>query len=135
MTTPSTDLAPSLDDIETLSRRAFGDLPGHFRRLTGDVVFRIEDYADEQVLEEMQIEDPLELTGLYIGVDLTTAGEPATGQEPPMVFLFRMPILFEWAERGDVTLFELVTHILVHEIGHHFGLSDDDMDAILGEGA
>jgi predicted Zn-dependent protease with MMP-like domain len=131
MTKSHAEIAPNLDDIETLARRAFGELPGHFRRLTGDIVFRIEDYADDQMLDDLQIEDPLELTGLYSGVDLTTRGDAGATQEPTMVFLFRMPILFEWAERGDVALSELVAHILVHEIGHHFGLSDDDMDALL----
>ena len=99
--------------------------------MAGDILIRIEDFADEAVLSEMEIEDPFELTGLYHGVDLTQQSimDPAPGQ--PMVFLYRRAILDEWIERGDVTLAELVSHVLVHEIGHHFGLSDEAMDAIL----
>jgi predicted Zn-dependent protease with MMP-like domain len=124
-------LAPSLDDIDRLAREAWDALPKQFRAMAGDVLIRIEDFADEAVLSEMEIEDPFELTGLYHGVDLTQQSimDPAPGQ--PMVFLYRRAILDEWIERGDVTLAELVSHVLVHEIGHHFGLSDEAMDAIL----
>jgi predicted Zn-dependent protease with MMP-like domain len=124
-------LAPSLDDIERLARAAWANVPSSFRDLAGDVIFRIEDFADEQVLADLGMEDPFELTGLYQGVDLTQASMMDPAPATPMVFLYRRPILDEWIERGDVTLGALVAHVLVHEIGHHFGLSDEDMDAIL----
>ncbi|QGZ93213.1 metallopeptidase family protein [Terricaulis silvestris] len=124
-------LAPSLDDFDRLAQDAWSALPKQFRAMAGEVLIRIEDFADEQILADMEIEDPFELTGLYHGVDLTQQSimDPAPTQ--PMVFLYRRAILDEWIERGDVTLAELVSHVLVHEIGHHFGLSDEAMDAIL----
>jgi predicted Zn-dependent protease with MMP-like domain len=124
-------LPPSLDDIEALARAAWAQMPGQFRTLAGDVLIRIEDFAPDDVLDEMGIEDPFELTGLYQGVDLTqrSISDPAPAQ--PIVFLFRRAILDEWIERGDVALGDLVAHVLTHEIGHHFGLSDEDMDALL----
>ncbi|MBY0563605.1 MAG: metallopeptidase family protein [Hyphomonadaceae bacterium] len=122
---------PSLDDFDRIARAAWEALPSTFRELAGDVVFRIEDFADDEVLGEMGIEDPFELSGLYHGVDLTQRSimDPAPGQ--PMVFLYRRAILDEWIERGDIALDHLIAHILVHEIGHHFGFSDEAMDAIL----
>lgn len=125
--------APSLDDLDRHAREAWAELPKEFRALAGDVLIRVEDFADEETLSEMGIDDPFELTGLYSGVDLTqrSVTDPTPGQ--PMVFLFRRPILEEWIERGDVGLRELVSHVLVHEIGHHFGLSDDHMDQLLEE--
>ncbi len=127
---PPTSLAPSLDDFAAIARAAFDDLPDPFRRLAGDAVIRIADFAEEAVLSELGIEDAFELTGLYQGVDLSRRSVLDSGLQPSMVFLYRRPILDEWAERGDVTLEELIAHVLVHEIGHHFGLSDDDIDAI-----
>lgn len=123
--------APSLDDIDAMARRAWAEVPSHFRDLAGDVVFRIEDFAEEALLDEMGIEDPFELTGLYVGTDLTQQSISDPTPSTPMVFLFRRAILDEWIERGDVALSDLVAHVLVHEVGHHFGLSDEDMDAIL----
>ena len=122
--------APSLDDIAALAEAAFAELPSRFRELAGEVVFRVDDFPDEEVLDDLGIEDPFELTGLYQGVDLSQRSFSGPAAEPARVFLYRRPILDEWAERGDVTLAELVAHVLVHEIGHHFGLSDDDIDAI-----
>jgi predicted Zn-dependent protease with MMP-like domain len=122
--------APSLDDIAALAEAAFAELPAGFRQRAGDIVFRIDDYPPDQVLDELGIEDPFELTGLYQGVDLGRQSVLDPSPEPARIFLYRRPILDEWAERGDVTLAELVTHVLVHEIGHHFGLSDEDIDAI-----
>jgi len=123
--------APSLDDFEAMARAAWAALPGAFTRLAGDIVFRIEDFAEESVLDEMAIEDPFELTGLYVGVDLTRQSLADPSPPTPMVFLYRRPILDEWADRGDVALADLIVHVLVHEVGHHFGLSDADIDAIL----
>jgi predicted Zn-dependent protease with MMP-like domain len=122
--------APSLDDFAALARAAFAALPGKFRRLAEDVVLRIDDFPDDEVLEELGLEDPFELTGLYQGVDLARRSVLDPSPAPARVFLYRRPILDEWAERGDVSLAELVAHVLTHEIGHHFGLSDDDIEAI-----
>jgi predicted Zn-dependent protease with MMP-like domain len=122
--------APSLDDIEALARSAFERLPDQFRKAAGDVVFHVEDFADEETLDALEIEDPFELTGLYRGVDLRRRSVIDPLPETSRVFLYRRPILDEWAERGDVTLAALVEHVLIHEIGHHFGLSDDDIEAI-----
>lgn len=124
-------LPPSLDDLDRMAREAWAALPASFRDLAGDVLIRVEDFADEDVLADLGIDDPFELTGLYSGVDLTQRSimDPAPAQ--PMVFLYRRPILDEWIERGDVDLAELVAHVLIHEVGHHFGLSDDHMDALL----
>jgi predicted Zn-dependent protease with MMP-like domain len=122
--------APSLDAFAALAQAAFADLPEQFRRLTGDVVFRVEDFASAEVLDDLGLEDPFELSGLYQGVSRMDRSVFASATLPSTVFLYRRPILDEWAERGDVTLGELVAHVLIHEIGHHFGLSDDDIDAI-----
>jgi predicted Zn-dependent protease with MMP-like domain len=130
---PVLGLAPSLDDLADLAKAAFDALPEDFRRLAGDVMFRVHDFADAEVLQELELEDAFELTGLYQGVDLGRRSVLDPLPQAAMVFLYRRPILDEWAERGDVTLAELVTHVLVHEIGHHFGLSDDDIDAIEAE--
>jgi predicted Zn-dependent protease with MMP-like domain len=123
-------LAPSLDDFAALAEAAFKALPGNFRSLAGDVVLRVDDFASEEVLDDLGIADPFELTGLYQGVDLGRRSVLDTGVQPSMVFLYRRPILDEWTERGDVSLGELIAHVLVHEIGHHFGLSDDDIHRI-----
>jgi predicted Zn-dependent protease with MMP-like domain len=122
--------APSLDDLAALAEQAFAALPDGFRRLTGDVVFRVDDFPTEDVLDSLGIEDAFELTGLYQGVDIGRRSVFDPNPEPARIFLYRRPILDEWAERGDVTLAELVAHVLVHEIGHHFGLSDADIDGI-----
>ena len=122
--------APSLDQIAALAEAAFAALPGRFRRQAGDIVFRVDDFPSEEVLDELGIEDPFQLTGLYQGVDLGRRSVLDPSPEPARVFLYRRPILDEWAERGDVSLAELVAHVLVHEIGHHFGLSDAQIAAI-----
>ena len=122
--------APSLEDIAEIAERAFAALPDGFRKLAGDVIFRVDDFPEQDVLGELGIEDPFELTGLYQGVDLARRSVFDASPEPSRVFLYRRPILDEWAERGEVTLEELVAHVLVHEIGHHFGLSDAQIDAI-----
>ena len=126
-------LAPSLDDFAALAEAAFKALPGNFRSLAGDVVLRVDDFASDEVLDDLGIADPFELTGLYQGVDLGRRSVLDTGVQPSMVFLYRRPILDEWTERGDVSLGDLIAHVLVHEIGHHFGLSDDDIHRIEDE--
>lgn len=126
-----TDLPPSLDDFSRLAEAAWAEMPDAFRSLAGDVIIRIEEFAADEVLADLGIEDPFELTGLYQGVDLTQRSIMDPAPQAPLVFLYRRAILDEWIDRGDVSLRELVAHVLVHEIGHHFGLSDDAMDAIL----
>jgi len=122
--------APSLDDIAALAEAAFAELPEKFRKLAGEVVFRVDDFASDEVLDDLAIEDPFELTGLYQGVDLSCRSVLDPSPEPARIFLYRRPILDEWADRGDVGLADLVAHVLTHEIGHHVGLSDEDIDAI-----
>ena len=121
--------APSADEIEAIARRALEALPQPFAGSLGDVVLLIEDFADEATLREMGIEDPFELTGLYEGVPLTERSVEQSGTLPDRVRLFRRPILDEWAD-GDHCLEHPVAHVLIHEIGHHFGLSDEDMHAL-----
>lgn len=124
-------LAPSFEDMEKMARTAWEAMPEEFRKLAGDIHFRFEDFADEALLKDLEIEDPFELTGLYQGVDLTEASIMDPTPSQPIVTLYRSPILAEWIDLGDVHLEDLVSHVLVHEIGHHFGLSDEQMDAIL----
>jgi predicted Zn-dependent protease with MMP-like domain len=122
--------APSLDEIEALAQAAYGRLPEAFRRLCGGVVVRVEDFPDDDTLAEMGLDSPFDLLGLFRGIGLAQDGAvPQTGQFPNMIWLYRRPILDYWAEHEE-TLGHLVTHVLVHEIGHHFGLSDEDMEAI-----
>ena len=120
--------APSLDDFAALADEAFKALPQPFKRMAGEVRMTVEDFAADEVLDNLAIEDAFELTGLYQGVNLAERSVLDPVMHPSQVYLYRRPILDEWAERGEVTLYELVTHVLVHEIGHHFGLSDDDID-------
>ena len=122
--------APSLETFTALAEAAFAALPDAVRDLTGDVVFRVQDFAESEVLEDLGLEDPFELSGLYQGVSRMDRSVFASGTLPSTVFLYRRPILDEWAELGDVTLGDLITHVLIHEIGHHFGLSDADIEAI-----
>jgi predicted Zn-dependent protease with MMP-like domain len=122
--------APSLDDLEELGREAFAALPGEFRALTGEVQFRVADFPEKDVLDELGIESEFDLLGLFTGVGLAHAAAVAeTGRLPNMIWLYRRPIIDYWAEHEE-TLGDVVTHVLVHEIGHHFGLSDEDMEAI-----
>ena len=102
---------------------------GHFRKLTGDVMIRVEDFPTDEVLDSLGIESPFDLLGLYSGVDLARKSVLDVSALPDMVLLYRRPILDYWAEHED-TLGQIVAHVLVHEIGHHFGLSDADMERI-----
>jgi predicted Zn-dependent protease with MMP-like domain len=122
--------APSLDEIEALARAALARLPAVFAHHLGEVVLQVEDFADEETLAALGIEDPFELTGLYEGIALGAKSIDHSGAMPDRIRLFRSAILDEWIERGDETLEHLVAHVLVHEVGHHFGLSDEDMHAL-----
>ena len=125
--------APSLDDFARLAEAAFADLPEVFRQAAGEVVIRIDDFADEETLADLEIEDPFELTGLYSGVHIGERDAMGPAADPSRIFLYRRPILDEWCERGDVGIGELIAHVLIHEIGHHLGLTDDDIHAIEAE--
>ena len=126
-------LAPSADEIEAIARAALARLPAQFAAHLGDVVLRVEEFADEELLAEMGIEDPFELTGVYEGTPLHEKSISHSGTLPDRIRLFRAPILDEWIARGDETLEHLVAHVLVHEVGHHFGLSDETMHALEDE--
>ncbi|MCF4165363.1 metallopeptidase family protein [Zavarzinia compransoris] len=122
-------VAPSLDDIEALALQALAEIPENLRDKIRDVVIRAEEFADEETLSHMGIEDPFTLTGLYRGVPLKDKSVIDSGGLPDMIHLYRRPILDEWCETGGA-LGDLVREVLIHEIGHHFGFSDDDMDAL-----
>jgi predicted Zn-dependent protease with MMP-like domain len=120
---------PSLEDLEAIAREALDRLPGPFAQYTRGVMLSVEEFADDATLADMGIEDPFELTGLFEGVPLHEQSIEASGQMPNRVRLFRGAILDEWvADRHDLE--QLVAHVLIHEIGHHFGLSDADMHAL-----
>jgi predicted Zn-dependent protease with MMP-like domain len=121
--------APSLADFERLADEAFARLPEHFRARAQGLILRVEDFPDEDVMAEMGLESPFDILGLYQGVGQPFEQTGSITHLPDMVFLYRRPMLDYWAE-FDETLGHLVTHVLVHEIGHHFGLSDDDMHGI-----
>jgi predicted Zn-dependent protease with MMP-like domain len=121
-----TGQAPSADDIEAMARKAMAALPGEFRAHLGDVVLRVEEFADDATLDALGIDDPFALSGLYQGRPFGEKSSTDTGALPDLITLYRRAILDEWIETG-VDLEALVGHVLVHEVGHHFGLSDDDM--------
>lgn len=124
--------APSLDDIAALAAAGLDGLEEPFRTHAARVPVKVEDFADEETLRQLGIENEWELTGLYSGAAMTGEYESSPSPQPPVVHLYRMPILAEWMET-DVTLEELVAHVVVHELGHHFGWSDEEMDVALGE--
>ncbi|WP_395542278.1 metallopeptidase family protein [Neotabrizicola sp. sgz301269] len=131
MTNPAPDaIAPSLDYIAQLAHDAVANLPEPWRTPATQVVLRIEDFAPDEMLEAMDLHDPFELTGLYEGVPMTQKSVSDPAPHPDIVWLFRRAILDEWAERGDVSIADLVTHVTIHEFAHHFGWSDDDIAAI-----
>jgi predicted Zn-dependent protease with MMP-like domain len=122
--------APTLEDFEAMAAAAYDGLPESFRKLCADLVIEVTDFPDDDTMEEMDCETPFDLLGLFRGIGLAQA--PATletGRFPNMVWLYRRPILDYWAEHEDM-LGDIISHVLIHEIGHHFGLSDDDMERI-----
>ena len=130
MSADSAALPPSLADLDRLARVAFARLPDAVRRACAGLAIRVEDFPPEAMLDEMGIEDPFELTGLYDGRPLTERSVLDQATLPDTVWLFRRPILDEWIERGDVELDRLLGHVLVHEIAHHLGWSDEDILSI-----
>lgn len=125
---------PSLAEFEATANAAFKTLPATFRDMTKDVLIRVEDFPTDEVLDSLHIDSPFGLLGLYQGVDLTQQSVLYTSPLPEMIFLYRRPILDYWASHED-KLGDIITHVLIHEIGHHFGLSDDDMARIESEAA
>jgi predicted Zn-dependent protease with MMP-like domain len=122
-------LPPSAADIEILAHQALATIPEELRRHVGAVVIRIEEFPDEEIEEEMDLESPFDLLGLYRGVALPHQSVTATRSDVDMIFLYRRPLLDYWCETGE-DLAAVVRHVLIHEIGHHFGFSDDDMERI-----
>lgn len=122
-------LAPSLAEFETLAMEVFRGLPEKFRALCTDLVIQVEDFATDEVLDRMGIESPFDLLGLFQGIGLPFRSDAVSGAMPNMIWLYRRPIIDYWAEHED-SLGAVIAHVLVHEIGHHFGLSDADMEAI-----
>lgn len=121
--------ALSLDEMEAIATDAYRRLPETFRSLCEGVIIRVDDFPSTDVVDEMRLESEFDILGLFQGVGLPFRSESAPTQMPNMIWLYRRPILDYWAEH-DETLGAIITHVLVHEIGHHFGLSDDDMEAI-----
>jgi predicted Zn-dependent protease with MMP-like domain len=121
--------APSLDEIEVLAAEAYTTIPDELRRHVGDVVIRVEEFPDSETEEEMELDSPFDLLGLYRGVALTRQSVGDVRDDIDMIFLYRRPLLDYWCETGE-DLAHLVRHVLIHEIGHHFGFSDEDMEAL-----
>jgi predicted Zn-dependent protease with MMP-like domain len=121
---------PSLADFETIAAAAYARLPARFRKLCEGLVIQVADFPTDEILDAMDCETEFDLLGLFTGRGLAQSGaSPLTGQLPNMIWLYRRPILDYWAENEE-RLGDIVAHVLVHEIGHHFGLSDADMAAI-----
>lgn len=120
---------PSLAEFEAIARAALSRLPAEFAEKTKDVILTVEEFADAETLAQLGLDDPFELTGLFEGIGLTDLSIEMSGQMPNRVRLFRQPILDEWSAEGE-DLEHLIAHVVIHEIGHHFGLSDADMHAL-----
>jgi len=122
-------LAPSLDEVESIAIDALAHLPQEFRVLCGDLVIQIADFPEEQIVEDMGLDTPFDLLGLFEGQGIGERFSMQTGEGPNRITLFRRAILDYWAEHEE-TLGDIITHVLIHEIGHHFGMSDEDMEAV-----
>ncbi|WP_137157300.1 metallopeptidase family protein [Rhizobium sp. FKL33] len=121
--------APSLEAIEQLAREAYGQLPDDFRALCQDLIIQISDFPTDDIFEDMALETPFDLLGLFEGRGVTERFSVENGELPNRVTLYRRPILDYWAENEE-TLGDIISHVLIHEIGHHFGLSDEDIEEI-----
>ncbi|RAZ74973.1 metallopeptidase family protein [Mesorhizobium atlanticum] len=122
-------LSPSMDELELLALEAYAHLPEEFRQLTGEIVIQIADFPTDEIMDDLSLETPFDLLGLFEGRGIAERWNPQTGEGPNRITLYRRAILDYWAENEE-TLGDIVTHVLIHEIGHHFGLSDDDMERI-----
>ena len=131
--TDTRDTAPTVEQIEALAEEALLTIPAALRLHVTNLLIRVDDFPDDETVVEMELESPFDLLGLYRGVSLDRKSVQDSGAEPDMVFLYRRPLLDYWCETGE-SLAHLVRHVLIHEIGHHFGFSDDDMDAIEAQG-
>jgi predicted Zn-dependent protease with MMP-like domain len=120
---------PSISDLEALAEEAFATIPAELRRHVHGVAIRIEDFPDEETMDELSVEEPFDLLGLYRGVHLLQKSLADAPQDIDIIFLYRRPILDYWCETGE-ELMDVVRHVLIHEIGHHFGFSDEDMERI-----
>ena len=120
---------PEVHDLEALSREAFATIPRELRRVLGDVVIQVVEFPDEETMEELDCETPFDLLGLYRGVDMLQKSTLSISDSPDMIFLYRRPILDYWCETGE-DIAQVVRNVLIHEIGHHFGFSDDDMERL-----
>jgi len=121
--------SPSLEELEVLALDAYAHLPAAFRELTGEIVIQLAEFPTDEIMDDLSLETPFDLLGLFEGRGIAERWNPATGEGPNRVTLYRRAILDYWAENEE-TLGDIVNHALIHEIGHHFGLSDDDMERI-----
>ena len=126
-------VAPGLAEVEAMARAALRTIPDELRRHTGDVIIRVDDFPDAETEREMSLESPFDILGLYRGVSLDLKSVHDTPNDLDMIFLYRRPILDYWCETGE-DLNHVIRHVLIHEIGHHFGLSDADMERIEDQG-
>ena len=124
---------PDLDTFQAMAEEAYANLPEGFRQAAGRIVIHVQDFADTDVLEEMGIRNPMHLTGLYQGIPLMHDSVTFPSPESARIFLYRKPLLAELQTRPGVTLTELIEHVVIHELGHHFGWSDEEMHAILDD--
>ncbi|MDX1424831.1 MAG: metallopeptidase family protein [Kiloniellales bacterium] len=123
---------PTVADLEAVAREAYAGVPAQLRRFVENVVIQVEDFPDDDTMEALECDSPFDLLGLYQGVDLTQKSVLDTPEDIDRIFLYRRPILDYWCETGE-DLTHVVRHVLIHEIGHHFGLSDEDMERIEAE--
>jgi len=123
---------PTVADLEAVAREAYAGIPVQLRRFAQNVVVRVQDFPDDETMEDLECDSPFDLLGLYRGVDLSRKSVSDTPEDLDRIYLYRRPILDYWCETGE-DLTHVVRHILIHEIGHHFGLSDDDMERIEAE--
>ena len=122
-------IPPTLSDMEAIAREAFANIPPELRGFVREVVIQVEDFPDDEILEEMECDSPFDLLGLYRGIDMVRKSVLDTPDDIDMIYLYRRPILDYWCE-SEEDLINVVRHVLIHEIGHHFGFSDDDMERI-----
>ncbi len=121
--------SPSLEEMEMLALDSYAHLPEEFRTLTGEIVIQVADFPEEEIMDDLSLETPFDLLGLFEGRGIAERWNPATGEGPNRITLYRRAILDYWSENEE-TLGDIVAHVLIHEIGHHFGLSDEDMEKI-----
>lgn len=126
------ETAPTADVMLDIATACLKRLPKHMRDAAGDIRIIVSDYAEKAILHDMNIPNALGLSGLYVGVPLTHESVTYPSMDRPLIYLYRMPMLMEWASREDVTITEMVEHLFIHELGHHFGWSDEDMHRTLG---